>query len=717
MRYHRLIVSSMLVLFVVYHSNAAYAKAAEVKITKGEGPVDIEADQLIYERNIQTYQAHGDVEVKRDDLFLKADHARMNVATKDVTAWGNVLLREGEDVVECERLEVNLETRVGKIYKARLFLKEQNFHITGQEAEKLGESRYRVRDGSFTTCDATRPPWRFTVKELDVTLTGQGIAEGPAFYFEDIPVLYFPWATFPVRKERQTGFFLPEGGYSDTYGFKFKDAFYWAITKDMDATLYVDRHGDRGFKEGVEYRYAFTKDTRGQAIFYFIDDQVSDKNRYAFFIQHEQKLPYDFYLKGDINRVSDRFYPVDFDEDLPDKAKIDSRSLNQLRSVLFGGKNWDQFSFIADGRVFQDLTKDSNDETVQKLPEISFFAHPQSLFKTPLFYDLTSSYVNFSREKGVEAHRWDLFPQIFYPTRFFNVLKFESNVGLRETAYNVYNDPTNTLRGWKSRQTIQADMEMSAEFYRVYDASLFQGVADFFKVAKWMHTIEPTVSYNYSPRVNQNGLPTFDDVDRIPFTDQITYGITQRLIGRPEKEGETSGPYEYAKLRVFQSYSLGDPFARDSKGRGEYFSDIQTELWLYFSPYITGRWEVDFNPYQRNFDVLNAYIMAKDERNDAVQIQYRFTKDNIQQASLLARVRTIKPLYLYGGISYNLLLGTRVESLYGGEYQAQCWSIGLLVEDINRSPDGTQKKELRFHVYFNLLGIGSGGQRSYFMRL
>ena len=95
------------------------------------------------------YEAHGQVEVTRGDFSLKADHARLNMATKDLVAWGNVLLREGEDVIECQRLEVNLETRLGKIYQARLFLKDQNFHITGREAEKLGENHYRIRDGSL----------------------------------------------------------------------------------------------------------------------------------------------------------------------------------------------------------------------------------------------------------------------------------------------------------------------------------------------------------------------------------------------------------------------------------------------------------------------------------------------------------------------------------------------------------------------------------------
>ena len=43
-------------------------------------------------------------------------------------------------------------------------MKDQNIHITGEEAEKLGENRYRVREGTFTTCDAERPPWKFSVE-------------------------------------------------------------------------------------------------------------------------------------------------------------------------------------------------------------------------------------------------------------------------------------------------------------------------------------------------------------------------------------------------------------------------------------------------------------------------------------------------------------------------------------------------------------------------
>jgi LPS-assembly protein len=783
MRVHWFILGFFIFLFVNAYPLPGDAKVGEMSVTKEEGPVDIEADELIYERETQLYQAHGQVEVYRGDFSLKADHAQLNMETKDLVAWGNVLLREGEDVIECQRLEVNLETRIGKIHHARLFLKEQNFHITGKEAEKLGENHYRIRDGSLTTCDAKRPPWKFNVKELEVKemdLGGWGIAKGVVFHLEDIPVLYFPWGTFPVRQERQTGFLIPQVGYSNQYGPEAKTGFYWAFAKDMDTTFYFDYLGERGFKEGLEYRYALTQETQGQASFYFIDDQVLNKNRYAFFVQHQQKLPYDFYLKGDINYVSDHDYLYDFDEDFPKETKIDSRSSRQLRSVLFGGKNWDQFSFIVDNEVFDNLTQTSNDETVQILPQISFYAHPQSLFKTPLFYDLASSYTHFYREKGVEAQRGDLFPRLSYPIRLFDVLKFESDIGVRETyykpSYHPYhynnimipnkvtgelepvdstdNHPELQYRKSESRETLEAEMQLSTEFYRVYNGEMISKISDLYKVSKWMHTIEPMISYQYSPRVNQSDIPVFDEVDRIPYTNQVTFGITQRLIGKPEKEGVSSGPYEYGKLTISQSYSFGDPYEvniNNSFGNpyrfvlkeGKYFSNIRGELWWNFNPYITAHWDAEINPHRWDFDRFNFVIKVKDRRDDVFQVQFRNTKGNsiqeiifdprattppyfypysdtsgnLRQINLDARVKTVNPLYLFGGFRYDLLDHYNVVNIYGVEYQAQCWSAALAVEQWGRSPDGTRERELKINFYLNLLNIGSIGHKPYLMGL
>jgi LPS-assembly protein len=716
LREHWTFLTSFVFLFVVclFFPHSSYAKIPQVRVTvEAEGPVEIEADQLIYDRDQQRYQAHGDVEIKRGTLFLKADHAQVSMATKEMTAWGNVVLREGEDVIECDRLEVNLNTQQGRIHDAKLFLKDQNFHITGRELEKLGENRYRILDGSFTTCDGERPPWKFTVKELTVELGGYGIAKGPIFHIKDVPVLYLPFGVFPVVLERQTGFLFPRVGYSNKYGPEIKTAFFWAMRKDMDSTVYLDYLGKRGFKEGLEYRYALTQDTKGKANFYFIDDQVYDGNRYAFFLKHQQRLPYDSYFKWDINHISDNQYIRDHDEDLPEGAKIDSRSLRLMRSVLFGGKNWDRYSLLMDAAVFNDLSKQSNDETIQKLPQIGFFAHPQSLWKTPLFYDFTSTYNHFWRERGVNAHRWDFFPSISYPMRVFNVLKMEPRVGGRETLYRSYHDRSDRFDPWESRDTFEAGAQVSAEIYRVYPWGEDSKISRLFKVNKWMHTVEPKIGYRYSPRVNQDDLPVFDEVDRIPYTNEITYGIIQRLVGKWAKEEKETAPYEYARLDIFQSYSLGDPYERDSKGRGRYFSNIQAELWWNFSPFLSARWDVGFSPYRKKSEEFNFLITGKDRRNDAIQVAYRYTRNRVEEISLAARVKTLPPLHLFGSMRYNLVDHWKVENVYGLEYKAQCWTLGLAVEDRGRSPDGTQEKELKVQVYLQLLNLGFLGRKPY----
>ena len=692
-------------------------KTPDFEMMKEEGPIEIEADRLSYDKEEQLYQAHGNVTVTRGDFSLKAEHARLNAATNEMVAWGNVVLNEEEDVLECERLEVNLRTRAGKVYQGKLFLKGQNFHITGKEAEKLGEGRYRIREGSFTTCDASRPPWKFKVRELDVAVKGTGIARGPVFYIKDVPVFYFPIVPVPVKQDRQSGFLLPTGGYSNQTGPEVKTAFYWAISRDMDSTLFLDYVGDRGLKEGVEFRYAFPRETTGTAKFYFINDQEYDGKRYAFFIQHQQKLPYDFYLKGDINHVSDRFYPRDFDRDLPENTQIDARSLNQLRSVLFGGKNWEQFSLLIDGEMFDNLTLDNNDRTLQKFPEISFYAHPQALFKTPLFYDVAFSYVNFWRKEGVRAQRADLFPHLSFPLRLFNVLKVNPDIGFRETFYQVYRDPVDERNRSKSRETFTAGVEMSTEFYRVYESAPTSKISDLLNVTRWMHTFEPTVGYTYGPKVFQEDLPAFDATDRNPYRSEITYGFTQRLLGKAERDRVGSGPYEYLRLKVFQGYSLGDPYTTDGNGKERYFSNIRGEVWMNFNSYLSFRGNAEYNPYRWDFEILDGMVKVKDFRNDTLQVEYLYTQDKIQQLNLYTKIRTIDPLYLYGSFRYNLLDRWRVESFYGAVFQAQCWSVGVLVEDINRSPDGIQKKELKVQVYVTLLGLGSLGHKPRLMNL
>jgi LPS-assembly protein len=44
---------------------------------------------------------------------------------KEVFAEGNVVLQDGEDIIECEKLQLNLITKMGSIEKGRVFIKKR----------------------------------------------------------------------------------------------------------------------------------------------------------------------------------------------------------------------------------------------------------------------------------------------------------------------------------------------------------------------------------------------------------------------------------------------------------------------------------------------------------------------------------------------------------------------------------------------------------------
>jgi lipopolysaccharide assembly outer membrane protein LptD (OstA) len=164
-------------------------------------------------------------------------------------------------------------------------------------------------------------------------------------------------------------------------------------------------------------------------------------------------------------------------------------------------------------------------------------------------------------------------------------------------------------------------------------------------------------------------------------------------------------------------YSLGDPYALNENNTGRYFSNIRGELWMNFNPYLSFRGEAEFDPYRWDFNILNGLVKVKDLRDDTLQVEYRFTKDNIQELNVFTKFRTIDSLFLYWGIRYNLLDKFWVETDYGAVYQSQCWSLGLLFENINKTPTGTQQRELKVELYLTLLGIGSLGHMPYLLGL
>ncbi|MDO8956438.1 MAG: putative LPS assembly protein LptD, partial [Deltaproteobacteria bacterium] len=272
------------------------------------GPIRVQADYIAYDRTEDSYVAEGKVEVWEGNRKLAADRVFLNARTNEAEAIGNAILVQGEDVLRGERMKINLETSLGIIIQGSLFLKKQNFYLRGEEIERVGEDTYRVRGGSFTTCEGDWPAWRFTGRETLVTLEEYASVWGATFQVKNIPLFYSPYLIFPVKTKRQSGFLIPRIGYSNTGGIELDNAYFWAIAKNMDATFYLDLATIRGVGEGVEYRYVRQRESKGIFSGYHIreteqyrqkrTEQLDRKpDRWNLDLQHEEYFSQTFFAK------------------------------------------------------------------------------------------------------------------------------------------------------------------------------------------------------------------------------------------------------------------------------------------------------------------------------------------------------------------------------------------------------------------------------------
>jgi LPS-assembly protein len=686
------------VAFVLVGWSASRGQVLEEPIMSPTGPIEIEADRVIHYREQNLYEAVGNVEIRAEGFRLNSDEVRFYPDTGIAEAQGNVEVTDGEDILRCESIRINIETQKGVVDNARLSTQE-GFFVTGRRVEKLGPKTYRIHDGSFTTCGGPTPDWIVRAKRLDVTLEGYGVARNPVFAVRKIPVAYLPIGVFPVKTKRQTGFLIPTVGYSNKFGPEVNLPFFWAISQDKDATIYTNWLGDRGLKEGGEFRYALTKNMEGQANFYYIDDQEKDTERWAFLFQHDQReLPLGFYAKGDINIVSDNDYPFDFEEDFRDRSLIDVRTERQLESTFFGGRAWPEYNLVGEFSYFDDLTLADDDSVLQRLPEIGFAAFDQRLWNGPVYGGGAFSYTNFLRQEGVRGSRLDFFPQVSLPLRPLDWLKFLPVGGVRETLY------------WP-REGDRGEDDFEARFLPSFDGLLSTTISRVFDTPSWWwekvrHSIQPEVGYRYIPRTDQDDLPFFDEGDRIPYTNEITYGLTNFLYGKLGS-GSDSKIRRLLQFELSQSYSLGDPLFPTEDSPEKRLSNIRGELWLFPFSNLELRGDAEYSLVEDQIVLYNTLANLSDARGDSLTVEYRFVDRELEELNLYGRVRLWDWADLFGSFRYNLRDDLRVETLAGMTYRAQCWNVTFSVEDRNRSFDRTRDDEIKFNLSVSLVGLGS----------
>ena len=345
-------------------------------------------------------------------------------------------------------------------------------------------------------------------------------------------------------------------------------------------------------------------------------------------------------LRADLDVVSDQQYlrefrhgPSGFDASRREFLKEFGRDIDEIdaqnrTSTVLVMRDFENYGLAGRMDYTQNLAywnknnPGSRDPTVQKLPELDFFAFKHPIPGTPFEWEAQAKYDYFLRQYGTSAHRLDVKPTLSLPVQT-KALTLIPSVGVQYTQYGVTryeNEPADTTTNkTPSRTVASAGLNLFSEASRVFDLASGELAASKENAGKslWTkvkHSIIPRVEYSYQSNSRRQGrLPYFNEIDRLLPRDIVTYSLTNVLdrkrsvvLAVPDAAG---GQRYVSSLDYldFMTFRLAQSFDRNEATRTEHtdqykrrpFSDFLAEVTFrpekyleltsrsFYSPYLT----------------------------------------------------------------------------------------------------------------------------------
>ncbi len=582
------------------------------------------------------------VVISYQDILLHADKTTYNILTLEFIAEGNAVLEQKDMKIAGDKMEFNMKTGTGTFHNARLTVKDE-FIIEAEKIEKIGEDKFRVNNVVFTSCTQPTPHWSVSCGEATIHIDHYITLRGPTLKIKNIPVFYFPYLKWPLKRERSTGFLLPNIGSSTLRGMIVSNAFFWAINRSMDATFFLDYNSKLGWGRGAQYRYVLDERSQGNAYGYYLTDKDTGSKRYNFKLFHNQKMGAGFRAGASVDYLSDLAFRQDFERDF---SVTSSRSIRS-----WGFLNWSRsyysFSLQVSEHQTHFIRSDQDGElqtdevtrsyvTMRDLPSVTLSGRSQRLGGSPFYFSFETSFLKPNRiefKKGIEketsySRRIDLYPQISAPFTGLKWLTITPSFGFRETIYDKQKDPV-------SEQLQILDSTLHRRYYQFAVSIIGPVFTKIFDTPdnsyspKFKHIIEPRISYNYISEVtNQDRVILYDATDfSFPFN-ELRFSLINRFLAK--RRDPSTGqlvPWEFLTLEVSQFYSL-DPALGTSFGRNynrlrgvvtgtteiHALSPLQTRVTFSPHPQYQISTRLIYNLYQRDFQSvgINSYFQHKD---------------------------------------------------------------------------------------------------------
>ena len=686
--------------------------------------------------------------IEGPNLKFFADDVDLYVNTNKVVASGNVVFTNADGRISAERVEFDTATGVGTFYDASGIMslasqggattaafggQDPDVYFYGAKLEKLGSRKYRITRGGFTTCVQPTPRWEVTSGSVVLNLDDYAVARNTLLKVKGVPLMFLPVIYYPIQKsERQTGFLLPTYGTSTVRGQSISNAFFWAINRSQDATLFHDWFTRTGTGMGSEYRYIAGLQSAGNVRLYRFnqhetryeqsDATLPAKTSYEFTGAVTQTLGGRARARMRLDYFSDVFTQQIYHQNIY-QASRRSRIAEVGASDVFGP--------LATTLLYQrNETFDSEEKSVLygSTPKLTAVLAPQQLFGAPIYASLNSEYAYLPYRNVTNnvvaldnsLSRVDLAPSLRVPLSRLTYLSVNTSAGYRTTYYSrSFNArgmavPDSFIRDYTQLRT---DI-VGPVFTKIWDTP-DSGYSERMK-----HVIEPAFTVDYTTGI--------DDVERTPIltdtsdfvvggTSRLTYGLTNRFMYRGKTvDGVRGQTREFITVGIQQTYysnsessKFDTSYSSSNSGRKAVkLSPISLTARLSPSARVDANTRVEYDVNGLGLASLGVgSTVSAGLASGTLQFSRQHLSANSKPNSYFSGSTSLHtPNSHFTGtyaLSWDLTHSTIVSQNVLATYMAQCCGLQMEFQNFHLVSSAPIPSDRRFNLSFVLAGLGT----------
>jgi LPS-assembly protein len=628
---------------------------------------DVEDKIEIYSTNMNSkdnvIKATGEVTVVYKDYFLSADEAIYDKNTSDLELFGNIRANQANQyklLGDYARLNIAKKERVFRPFY--MLEKSSQVWISADEGCTFDKD-FEISSGVMSGCNPNDPLWKLhfsssTYNSDDMWLN----VFNARIFIYDIPVFYTPYFGYSLDTKRRTGLLVPTFGVSEAEGFYYEQPIYIAEQNWWDLELRPQVRTSRGYGGYSTFRFVDSAISKGELTAgyfkeqesYFTTNELAHDAHYGYNFLYDNSDVINQWLGTNLEGQSALYVDINHMNDvdyinLSTNDTIENATSSQVLSKINLFYNNDTDYFGAYFKYYQDLTKVSNKETLQKIPTIQYHRYLDTLLDDHLIYSLDMQSNNIYREVGKHVTQTNI-----------NV-----PVTLQATFFDEY-------------------LNASYKTFLYAQHSKFSGREEI-KNAEWENGYY--ARYNHVFSLSSQLSRAFED-----FTHVIGFGSSYKVAGGDSKTGFYQNWQEFCS----ESKNIDTP-------QCEFYniSDVDEELELDFSQYIydaTGE-QILYHRLAQKITYENTQNRLGELENE---IDYQITSSIKLYNNFLYNYDENKFSKLYNEISYNTSsFNISLSHLYRDTFLEETTTYSPYTSYLTSSASYTYNKHYSYHLRYN----------------